>query len=299
MNKKTIIIFSSLVLVASLAIALVLLTEKKGDLKNKNNPNGGVSNTTKKESTLDLADNKNNSITPNIILPVNQSPPDIKEFNQIFLDKNPSIGIKELSSFSEVLVNGSMGDCETLTAGADECKYYFATYYNDDGKCGDIEDGNSRFTCYKKLISNNLDSKFQLCNQKDIVDNKINCFNNIFWAITTTEACDLFVNDFIKQNCLDIVNLKKAINNDDKFCVAIENPEFREYCNSFFAQGDFDRDGLLDSQELVIGTDPYNNDTDNDGVFDKVEIDSNSNPCGDGVLPEPADLFKMCAKFKK
>jgi hypothetical protein len=50
---------------------------------------------------------------------------------------------------------------------------------------------------------------------------------------------------------------------------------------------DFDNDGLLDSEELTLGTDPTNWDTDADGMADGWEILRGFNPCDgrDGLLP--------------
>lgn len=53
---------------------------------------------------------------------------------------------------------------------------------------------------------------------------------------------------------------------------------------------DSDGDGLTDSQERVIGTDPFNPDSDNDGLFDKEEIVTyktdplNEDSDGDGYI---------------
>ena len=41
---------------------------------------------------------------------------------------------------------------------------------------------------------------------------------------------------------------------------------------------DADGDGLSDDEEKFIGTSPYNSDTDQDGLPDKVELDARLNP---------------------
>ncbi len=54
-------------------------------------------------------------------------------------------------------------------------------------------------------------------------------------------------------------------------------------------QGDADIDGLLDEQEAVLGTDPNNNDTDGDGLNDRLEVEVkgtdplNADTDGDGI----------------
>ncbi len=47
---------------------------------------------------------------------------------------------------------------------------------------------------------------------------------------------------------------------------------------NFQSKLDSDNDGLFDSQEKELGTNPYLKDSDNDGFDDKAEIDNNHNP---------------------
>jgi len=55
-------------------------------------------------------------------------------------------------------------------------------------------------------------------------------------------------------------------------------------------QGDPDGDGLSNFDEYINGTSPTKEDTDDDGVKDKIEVDQGSNPCdkSDNGLPPPA-----------
>lgn len=65
--------------------------------------------------------------------------------------------------------------------------------------------------------------------------------------------------------------------------------------NSLFL--DSDQDGLTDQQEKLIGTDPHNPDTDNDGYFDGEEAKSCYNP----MKPAPGDKLTadQCAAVQK
>jgi len=65
--------------------------------------------------------------------------------------------------------------------------------------------------------------------------------------------------------------------------------------NSVFL--DSDQDGLTDQQEKMIGTDPHNPDTDNDGYFDGEEAKSCYNP----MKPAPGDKLTtdQCAAMQK
>ncbi|MCX6766708.1 MAG: thrombospondin type 3 repeat-containing protein [Candidatus Moranbacteria bacterium] len=60
---------------------------------------------------------------------------------------------------------------------------------------------------------------------------------------------------------------------------------------------DSDQDGLTDQQEKLIGTDPHNPDTDNDGYFDGEEEKSCYNP----MKPAPGDKLTadQCAAMQK
>ncbi|MHA2424642.1 MAG: hypothetical protein ACXAEF_07625, partial [Candidatus Thorarchaeota archaeon] len=46
----------------------------------------------------------------------------------------------------------------------------------------------------------------------------------------------------------------------------------------YLSDPDVDDDGLIDGHELMIGTDPLNNDTDGDGLIDGLELDNNCDP---------------------
>lgn len=66
---------------------------------------------------------------------------------------------------------------------------------------------------------------------------------------------------------------------------------------------DDDNDGLSDSQEMAIGTDPLKADTDGDGLTDKQEVSLKTNPLsrdtdGDGV-PDNLDAFPLDPRYSK
>lgn len=59
---------------------------------------------------------------------------------------------------------------------------------------------------------------------------------------------------------------------------------------SKYPEKDSDNDGLPDSTETAIGTDPEKSDSDNDGYDDKTEIQTNYNPAGAGKIVIDANL---------
>ncbi len=63
-------------------------------------------------------------------------------------------------------------------------------------------------------------------------------------------------------------------------CDPVQLPGYVGYvaANTIWGAADCDNDGLTNSEELVEGTDPYNEDTDGDGIHDGPETDNNSNP---------------------
>jgi N-acetylneuraminic acid mutarotase len=68
--------------------------------------------------------------------------------------------------------------------------------------------------------------------------------------------------------------------------------------NSWTA-GDSDQDGLLDSLELIIGTDPFNNDTESDGMPDGWEYFNELDPLADDSEADPdSDLLQNIDEFR-
>lgn len=69
------------------------------------------------------------------------------------------------------------------------------------------------------------------------------------------------------------------------FGIGITDENLNKFSIGVINEGiDSDNDGLPDSLENALNTDPINPDSDNDGYNDKLEIDSNNNPLGIGVL---------------
>ena len=56
---------------------------------------------------------------------------------------------------------------------------------------------------------------------------------------------------------------------------------------------DTDKDGLPNTLETTLGTDPNKADTDGDGVFDNVELLGSTNPVGPGSLMVPVELVSL------
>lgn len=78
-------------------------------------------------------------------------------------------------------------------------------------------------------------------------------------------------------NILETINYEKTNPNN-------KTPEKTDTFSSQ-SQSDIDKDGLLDYEEVIYGTDPLNPDTDGDGFLDGEEIASKRNP----LIPGPND----------
>ena len=52
-----------------------------------------------------------------------------------------------------------------------------------------------------------------------------------------------------------------------------------------FEESDYDADWVSDKMEEALGTDPYNDDSDNDAYDDGTEVRNNYDPLGPGKLP--------------
>jgi len=307
MNKKNIIIFSVVAIVLFLSLFFVgKYIFNKGTEGTKNN-NSSTNTAIKNQTSNTLSENSDKSATDTVtdiasttaIAATTTKAVDVAEVNRIFKTRNPEVGSEQIDSFLKVAAAGNMEKCEERKDFKSQCSYYFAVYEGNDGFCGDVEDKTLQFDCYKTLILNNLSEKFGKCNNAKTADTKINCLNELFWGINKVGDCAIF-NDFnIRQACLDSLNFQAATKKDKTACSAIDDQLLKTYCEKLFTPGDFDKDGLFDSEELKIGTNPYSADTDGDGHSDKEEIDQGYNPCGTGKLPSSEKLLKLCSSLNK
>lgn len=299
MNKKTLILLSSLALVIILAGSFVwFFTKNNNSQKNNIGVNTDTSTDTKKSSNT-LVETGSQNTVQNIPTDLIKKEVDVKAVNQDFLNKIPNISNEQLDSFYKIVLDGDMDKCENLGKDHNQCKYYFAIYKSNGDFCADISDANLSLFCYKKLIFNTLQTRFDKCNYEENIDLKVNCLNSLFWAIKDVKSCEIFSNDFVRQSCIDSTILKITTTKNKENCADIKDVGIKDLCNQSFIVGDFDEDGVNDDEELRIGTNPYVTDTDNDNTSDQEEISSGSNPCGDGKMPSSKILLEMCAKFKK
>lgn len=301
MKKKYIIIFSVLVFAAILIYFAVLIINKNNGSSTATVNNNGFSKTIPEQATSTLASStlatssQESNISTN-----NQAPIDVEAVNKKFLEYLPKTSGEQIELFSEIATGKVKQECESLSGSeADSCKYYLSVYANNTLQCSDITNYSLGSDCYKKLIWGELESKVNQCDKQDIVDNRANCFDNVFWGIENVDACDIFTNNSIHQFCVDSLNLKSALADNKNNCSKIKDTGLKTFCDNYFTPGDFDKDGLPDNEELKIGTNPYLADTDGDGYSDKAEIDKGYNPCGEGLMPVPAKLLEACAALKK
>lgn len=78
---------------------------------------------------------------------------------------------------------------------------------------------------------------------------------------------------------------------DEKPLEVINEEEDEETERSYVVE-DTDQDGLTDEEEIVLGTDINNKDSDSDGYLDLAEINNGYNPAGDGTLEENENLIR-------
>lgn len=310
MNKKIIIIFSVLILVFILVYFFVFRIGKNTNPEIISDVSSNASSSVVSESVFDQASSTQVSSTQASSTQVSLSstpdtinnsevPVDIEAVNKKFTEYIPKTTSEQISTFSGIAAKGDMSSCEDLSGEADNCKYYFSVYKNQDGLCGDIETNSVKLDCYTKLIFDNLSEKIKKCDAEQVPDMKVSCLNYVFWGNETANSCEMFTDDFIRQICADSVNLRIILEKNKDNCPEIKDAGLKTFCDQHFVPGDFDKDGLSDAEELKIGTNPYSADTDGDGYSDKEEIGKGYNPCGDGLMPTPAKLLEMCAALKK
>lgn len=136
-------------------------------------------------------------------------------------------------------------------------------------------------------------------------NNNINIKKIIIFAIIFIISISIVILFFIlsnKDNNLDDKQNEVIIENEE------ENEEIPEEPAIDLSKLDDDSDGLNNQEELELGTDPYNPDSDNDGLYDReevriwgtnpldpdsdnddiydgIEISNGFNPLGEGKLP--------------
>ena len=240
-----------------------------------------TSATTKKESDSDI----------------DVAPLDFVAINQDFKSKVPRVSEEQLTIFSSVAQKGDVHGCHD-TSDSDLCVYYYSRAKKADDICSHISNPNQILSCYNDLVLIDIQSEFEKCNAEKFIDAKVDCFNRIYWAIEITDLCSIFQKDDIYQACVDSVNIRTATSQSNKLlCSSINKKDIRDFCESIFVVGDFDKDGLTDLEENNMRTNPYKVDTDGDTFSDSAEVSDGYNPCGDGKLPAPELLLELCAQF--
>lgn len=307
MKKKYIIIFPVLILALILVYFFVSKIGENVNFKNNsvevpivisNASSSAVSegqSSSTPESLIQATSSQESEIENNSTAPV-----DAEAVNKRIIEYIPKISSEQIDIFSGIAVKGDMSACEDLSpAEADNCKYYFSVYKNQDGLCGDIDTGSMKTDCYKKLVFDNLSDKIEKCDKEQVLDFKSSCFNGVFWGNETVDSCSMFSDESARQICVDSVNLRIILEKNKNNCSEIKDASLKTFCDQHFIPGDFDKDGLFDAEESKIGTNPYIADTDGDSYNDKDEIDKGYNPCGEGLMPTSARLLEVCDVLTK
>jgi hypothetical protein len=127
------------------------------------------------------------------------------------------------------------------------------------------------------------------CNGLPEFMDKIGCVKGVI-AEKNYSDCGLLEDQEIRDYCESEKNYSLALeNNNAEFCRSINSAVVRANCYSLVGGVDLfsdeDNDGLNYKKEIFYGTDPKNSDTDNDGYGDKVEVENDFNPSGQGMNP--------------
>ena len=144
-----------------------------------------------------------------------------------------------------------------------------------DGKVGGLEQS---LTSAQNELAIKTDSYKEILFEKGNLEEKYNNErNNVDSVRKDVAECEGQLEQTDAMVYAMIVSLGVGISNDNLAKIAIADANF--------AGLDNDSDGLSDTIEGAIGTDPSKRDSDDDGFDDRSEILGNFNPIGEGNLP--------------
>ncbi|NHJ03873.1 MAG: hypothetical protein EAX90_03555 [Candidatus Heimdallarchaeota archaeon] len=155
----------------------------------------------------------------------------------------------------------------------EEIEQYFTDPNNPDTDSDGLLDGEEVSGNYGTLEINGYGTDPLLCDSDS--DGISDGAEVIFWNVeyeqiysSTTEWCEDYDSD-------GLVNLIDPDSDNDGFLDGIEI--LYEQCdprNEWIPSSDhdFDQDGIANGEEIILGTDPFNIDTDNDGLTDYEEL---------------------------
>lgn len=158
----------------------------------------------------------------------------------------------------------------------DECIFSVAKNGNDMLVCDNIQDEGFRVECKESIIYDKIvgGDDIKKCSELKLEKIYSQCLLNFFWKWDSLEKCSE-AEEKDRVDCMDIINKKTAYNNNDESrCDSIKDSGLKEDCFAVLKSKpkDSDNDGILDSDEISYGTNPYSADTDGDGLNDLDEL---------------------------
>ncbi len=183
--------------------------------------------------------------------------------------------------------------CETLEGSAlASCVELIADEQEDPELCETIEEKDLQDDCQDGVLLGLIvsDKDYDRCDELVDLEMQELCREQIAPYLWSINQCADHGLD--QQLCDDAQKSQQAIATGDIDLCSGLSPDIAADCldNVTLRQVDVeadldsDLDGLLDSEEVLYGTDPANPDTDGDGYDDGTEVAGGYNPLGEGGL---------------
>jgi hypothetical protein len=183
--------------------------------------------------------------------------------------------------------------CEGLNGQAREnCVRLVVQQAGKDTACKRL-DGEARDRCKGDIVLVRALEKLNTDLCGDIVNERDRnaCVEAVVSQQRAERICD--TKDGADEECATLLIYREAVETGNrKICEQITAEETQQACkqavkerNDALEGTDADHDGLAWEDEIELGTDPNNPDTDGDGYVDGEEVRGGFNPLGEGRLP--------------
>lgn len=165
---------------------------------------------------------------------------------------------------------------ELLYMEKDGCIFSVARFANDIKICDEITEAASSTKCRESFLYDKIIGQSEITRCHELTNSELlkQCLTHFFWQYDSATDCADQQNEN-KTLCTDIVHYNLASKkNDESQCGLIKNDALKSDCFSIVQTKprDSDSDGLLDSDEISYGTNPFLADTDGDGQSDLDEM---------------------------
>lgn len=178
----------------------------------------------------------------------------------------PNINKEQLDGY----ISGETINCENNN----DCITIVSIVSKNYNYCGEISDRGQMLNCYNLFISDFYPEELASCKLLMPLNLKINCLIDIFRPYDKQSDCLMLSEERAQKMCNDIVNYKSILFQDNQeLCNNLGDQDIKKECIIQLSKSDdIDGDGLTGSREEDIKTDPFNKDTDGDGLLDGDEV---------------------------